>query len=158
MKLNSQLTTRLVLRNAFKEEDPQLTNDIQFLYNHCPTLFKRALARSDRNELDTQAQAAQDQDDFELEVLPSANETHRDPSIINRVPPKEIRGITHTVQGDAPMPLKAGQMSEFFLAELRLAYHKDYGKPDYWPTAFDKTTPIQYARKLAFNRPALAAG
>ncbi|KAI0470229.1 hypothetical protein F4859DRAFT_515755 [Xylaria cf. heliscus] len=136
-KINSQITLRLVLRNAFRHDDPGLTDDVQALYKHCPTLFKRALARSDQNELEQEAQAAQDQDDFELDIPVSANDSHQDPSIINKIPTKEMRVVTHTIQGDRSLPLRAGQMSESFLADLRIAYQNDYDKPDYWPSAYD---------------------
>lgn len=146
------------MRNAFRRDDPELTNDIQTLYKQCPTLFKRALARSDRNELEQEADAMLDQDEFELDVPPSANESHQDPSIINKIPSKEMANSTHFIQGDSPMPVRAEQLSEHFLQQLRSAYHRDYGKASYWPSYYEKKKMVQYARKVGFNRPPMSPG
>ena len=105
MKLNSQLAIRLVLRNAFLHDDPDLTNDMQELYKQCPNLFRRALARTDRNELE----ALEDQVEFRLDVFKSASETHHDPVMISKIPAKEVRNSIHCAQGDGPLPLQGRQ-------------------------------------------------
>ena len=52
MKVNFQETIRLVLRNAFKHDDPALTAEMLDLYQKCPNLFNKVLSRADRNELE----------------------------------------------------------------------------------------------------------
>ncbi|RYC61611.1 hypothetical protein CHU98_g4607 [Xylaria longipes] len=150
MKLNSQLTIRLLLRNAFNYDDPSLTADMQQLYRECPNLFRRALARTDRNELEI----LQEQGEFVLDVPPSANDTHFDPSVINKIPTREVRTLSHMAQGPeggGSLPLLAQNMSTHFIQLLRLAYATDYGFPEHHPSAWDPTAGIKWSRKLAFN-------
>lgn len=147
MKLNSQLTIRLLLRNAFLHDDPSLTSEMRQLYRDCPNLFRRTLARTDRNELE----ALQDQAEFELDVPPSADETHLEPSVINKIPSKEVRLHSHFAQGDGPLPHRAEDASPPFVQLLRAAYANDYGFPAHHPSAYEPSAPIKWSRKLAFN-------
>jgi hypothetical protein len=144
MKLNFQETIRMILRNAFLVTDPDLTAEIIALYQQCPHLFSRTLNRADRNELDFLLEDG----DFELDIAQSANETHLEPSVINRIPTAEVAGVEHPAN-DGRLPLRAGDMVSRFRGLIRSAYARDYAKPQDYPTVFGNK-PIQWCRKLAF--------
>ncbi|KAI2473598.1 hypothetical protein F4781DRAFT_379564 [Annulohypoxylon bovei var. microspora] len=146
-KLNTQLTLRLIFRNAFKYDDPDLTAELQDLYRKCPNLFRRILARSDKNELEV----LQEQDEFVLDVPPSANESHVNPCTINKIPTKEIIKRSHTAQGDGPLPVRARQASNDFIKLLRAAYCEDYNYEAHHPSAYELNALITWARKLSFD-------
>ncbi len=67
MKINFQETIRLVLRNAFKHDDPELTAEIMDLYRQCPSLFSKVLSRVDRDKLDSKQQAVVEQSEVDVD-------------------------------------------------------------------------------------------
>ncbi|KAI2628156.1 hypothetical protein GGS21DRAFT_492800 [Xylaria nigripes] len=148
MKLNSQLTIRLVLRNAFANEDPDLTTELQQLYKQCPNLYRRTLARTDRNEIEILQEHLSE---FVLDVPPSADDTHVEPIVINEIPTTEVKRSSHRVQGDGPLPIRASDISTAFIHSLRSAYATDYRFPVHHPSAYEPSAAIKWSRKLAFN-------
>ncbi|KAI1485633.1 hypothetical protein F5X96DRAFT_674446 [Biscogniauxia mediterranea] len=147
MKLNFQETVRLVLRNAFLHDDPELTQEMMELYHKCPSLFSKVLSRADRNELETLLEDT----DFELDVDQSANSTHVQPSAINRVPPADARKSHHVANEGERLPSRTNTSTQpLFRRLLRLAYEHDYGKPSQYPSAFENKT-IQWSRKFSFT-------
>ncbi|KAI1207273.1 uncharacterized protein F4807DRAFT_435103 [Annulohypoxylon truncatum] len=147
MKINTRLSLRFVLRNAFRDDDPGLTNEIQELYQKCPTLFKSSLSHTDRTELEDTLESV----DIELDVTTSVDDSHIDTCIINRIPTKEVRRITHPIYDNKPLPTRAANLPVPFTANLRLAYSRDYGYPAHHPTAWDPNAKVQWARKLGFT-------
>ena len=147
MKVNFQETMRLLLQNAFQHDDPELTAEMISLYQQCPTLFNKVLSRTDRNEMD----ALLENEDHEIEVNQSADDSHLMPSAINRIPTKSIV-VTHLVNGGNRIPTRSGDLdtTPTWRAHLRAAYEHDYDKPTEYPTLF-QSRPIQWSRKFGFT-------
>lgn len=143
-KLNTAKTIRLVLRNG-ASDDGELTQDLQELYREAPSLFRSVLSETDR------ARIADDDDEteFELAVDQSTNDTHIEPSVISRMPQKEVKAIRHTANEDMMLPVRAGSLSDTFQGLLRSAYEDDYGFPAGTPVVLGNA-PIQWSRKFAF--------
>lgn len=151
-KYNVEETLRLALRNAFREEDPDLTAKLSDLYLNCPSLFTKVLSRADQ-------QAVQDElldDDFVVDVTQSADDDHRDATAINAIPWTQVRNAPgHPINEGATLP---GQPTDTgrhaanpsFRRHTRLAYEKDYGKGPFYPSVFEKRK-IQWCRKFGFT-------
>ncbi|KAF7532596.1 hypothetical protein G7054_g7828 [Neopestalotiopsis clavispora] len=152
MKANFQETIRLVLRGAFKVEDPELTEQILDLRQECPSLFDKVLSRTDRDQLEAGAGTgvAGSQDDFEMELYSSANANHLKPSAINRIPGKEIARLKHAANDDHHLPLRPELATPGFRRRIRLAFEKEYGKPTEYPSLFENR-PIQWSRKFGYT-------
>ncbi|TRX98548.1 hypothetical protein FHL15_000622 [Xylaria flabelliformis] len=148
MKVNFQETVRLVLRNAFLHDDPVLTQEMLALYQACPSLFSKVLSRADRNELIEQLET---ETDYEVGVDQSANESHVNPSAINRIPPGEVTKVAHPANGGYRLPSRGNTgVDREFRRLLRLAYELDYCKRKLYPTVFQNKT-IQWSRKFGFT-------
>jgi len=156
LKLNTQTTLRLVLRNAFRHDDPGLTESMQLLYKRCPRLFSRALTGTDQNEV--QEQRPENRPDCLLSVPPSADGSHLDPKVMSKVCRSDLSKTHHVIQGLGPAPVSPKYMSHRFVMALRDAYVQDYGYPSHLPSAWNDNVPIEWAHKFAFNRPAMSAG
>ena len=149
MKLNFQETIRLVLQNAFKHDDADLTKEILELYQDCPTLFNKVLSCADQTELNT----SPTDEDYEIDSGQSANASHGSPSAINRIPATKVTSC-HAANAGQRLPLRSGQlkttMTPIFRQLLRLAYEKDYGKTYQYPSTFENRI-IQWSRKFGFT-------
>jgi len=156
LKLNTQTTLRFVLRNAFRHDDPGLTESMQLLYKRCPRLFSRALTGTDQDEV--QEQGLENRPDYLLSVPPSADGTHLDPKVISKVSRSDLSKTHHVIQELEPAPVSPKHMSLRFVKAMRGAYVKDYGYPSHLPSAWNDNGPIEWAHKLTFNRPAMPAG
>lgn len=143
-KLNVTKTARLVLRNV-TADDNNLTDDLVELYKEAPSLFSKVLSETDRAQLD-----GVDDDDFELDVSLSTNDSHLRASVINRMPAKEAKAMFHPANEQLTMPLRAGQITDTFRTLLRSAYEDDYGFAAGEPVALGNA-PIQWSRKFAFD-------
>lgn len=147
MKMNISETVRLGLRNAFKHDDPELTDVLQQLYAQCPVTLGGILSRSDKQELDD---ADADADQHEAVIEAAANDNHINPRVINRILPREMTAVTHAVNRGNRLPTKGNTDMEFsFKVLIREAYEKEYGKNPGWPSIFEDK-PLQYARKFGF--------
>lgn len=144
-KINTIKSIRLVLRNG-ASDDPELTADLQALYQEAPSLFRKVLSETDRARIDSQV----DDDEFELDVDQSTNATHIRPTVISRVGQREMQTQRHAANEDLSMPVRAGKISDTFRTLLRSAYEDDYGFPAGQPVVLGNA-PIQWSRKLAFN-------
>lgn len=147
MKFNVRETIRFVLRNAFKEQDPELTQTLTELYTQCPTLYDQVLSRQDRSTLSDELKL----DELSVEVEQSADAQHRHPSAINAIPYVQIRVGQHALNGGQRLPTYASDGETVFRQLIRLAYEKDYGKPRQYPALFQKDRRIQWSRKFSFT-------
>lgn len=107
-KLHVTKTARLVLRNA-TADDSDLTDDLVELYKEAPSLFSKVLSETGRAQWD-----GVDDDDFELDVSLSTNDSHLRPTVINRMPAKEVKATFHPANDRVSMPLRAGQITDTF--------------------------------------------
>ena len=110
-----QQTIRLILLNAFTVSEPEVTQQIQDLYNHCPTLFDSLLPRSEQTHF-------QDANDDEDSVAIQGSPNHLHPMAISRIQPKYCRNVLK-------LSIKAQDFDVTFKKCLRLAYELDYGLP-----------------------------
>jgi hypothetical protein len=85
MKENQQLTLRLLMNNAFRATDPELTAIVQSLSNVCPLLFQSLLSRSEMDSLNEQT----DEDEDEIDL--TADPLHSQPRAIGCIRPKHVR-------------------------------------------------------------------
>ncbi|KAI8171048.1 hypothetical protein KHU50_005759 [Colletotrichum sp. SAR 10_65] len=140
-KVNMQMTMRLLLRNAFFFDDAELTLQMSRLYKSCPTLFDSILPRTDRREM----ALPQEEMDFEMDVEGLvSDEDHQRPSAIGQV---SVRGVTHAINENKPLPTRPTTMEDTFTRRLRRAYTRDYGEPDIWVFS----GRLQYSNKFAFS-------
>jgi hypothetical protein len=140
MKINFQETLRFVLNNAFKNDDPELTQELGELYRECPTLFGKVLSRTDQDEKDL----AEDDETLELNqpLFPAA---------INRIASKDVSKDPHPANGGSPLPFRAAKEgTPTFRKLIRLAYEHDYDKERHYPSAFEDRL-IQYSAKFGFT-------
>lgn len=145
MKVNFQETIRLVLRNAFKHDDPELTAEMLDLYQRCPNLFSKILSRADRNGLE----ALQEAEEHEIDVDQSADATHLAPSAINRIPTGNVVA-THPANEGKRLPLRSTDATPTWRRLIRLAYEHDYGKARQFPSFFENRA-VQWSRKFGFT-------
>ncbi|KAK3896333.1 hypothetical protein C8A05DRAFT_20664, partial [Staphylotrichum tortipilum] len=147
MKTNFQETMRLVLRNAFKHDDPELTAQIMGLYQQCPNLFNKVLSRADRNELEAKQEAVVEES--EVDVDQSASATHMSPLAINRISTKQVTQA-HSANEGRRLPLRTTDTTSTWRHLIRSAYRHEYGKAPYFPSVFDNRA-IQWCRKFGFT-------
>lgn len=128
---NVQQIIRLILLNAYKTDLPELTADIQDLRQSCPALFNKTLSRADKRRLQTDLLNMGDEDQ-ELDIEDSADNNHKQPTMIGRINVANINNIEHAiVQWNRPkeeipsgfgnssrdvatLPLSASAMTEQF--------------------------------------------
>jgi len=80
----------------------------------------------------------------------SANDTHLQPSTINRIRTRDIARVIHPINENLKLPIRANSgASMTFHQQIRLAYERNYGKDKHYPSVFGNRF-LQWARKLAF--------
>jgi hypothetical protein len=142
-KVNMQMTTRLLLQNAFYHRDGDLTAQMNRLYGKCPTLFDSVLPRTDRRDM-----LGEDEFDNEMDVHFGADRDHRRPTVIGAIPPNVVKQSISLANGGRPLPRRDADMSVEFKQLLRRAYTEQYGMDEVYQ--FGKQ-PIQYSNKFAFT-------
>jgi hypothetical protein len=135
MKENERLTLRLLINNAFRATDPELTVLIQSLYNFCPLLFQNLLPKSEINSLNEQI----DEDHDEIDL--AADPLHSRPRAIGCILPKYVR---HQLG----FPVSQKEMDTAFSIDFTEVYKRDYGSPNV--LHFGKK-PLQWCKKLVFT-------
>lgn len=135
-------TIRLLLRNAFRHSDPELTDTLVDLYKQCPTLLDGILARTDKVELD----------DTEYDAISneSGDADHLNARVINQITARqELIGMVHPINCGNCMPTRGNTNFDVtFHDKLREVYINEYHKAPL--TIFDNK-PVQYARKFGFT-------
>lgn len=151
MKMNFQETCRFVLRNAFKDDDPELTEQMLELYRKCPSMFEKVLTRVEQDLVQRQELLIEE---FEVEINQSADADHVLPSAINAIPKAELdqKKHKHAVNDGKEIPRFPTHESaeSCFRNLIRLAYEKDYAKPTQYPPTFQRTK-LQWSRKFGFT-------
>ena len=135
-KENLQQTVRLILLNAFKMTDPELTAFFKDMKPLCPNFFSTLLPRSEQEALAIKAE----QDEDESELFLQSDQTHIRPSTIGRIKPSYA-------EEKLGLPLRPAQMQPAFRQQLREAYKNDYQKPNIFEFG---TSVLQWCRKLSF--------
>jgi hypothetical protein len=133
---NVQQTVRLVLMNAFKHSDHELTELMHSLFADCPSLFEALLPRSEQESL-----KQNDEADSMMRLPEDA--LHKRPAAIGRIQPKYCKEVLK-------LPMYDRQMSDQFKSGLRKAYADDYRLPNIYHFGH---TAIQWCKKLAFTDP-----
>jgi len=142
-KVNMQMTTRLLLRNAFYHRDGELTAQMNRLYGQCPTLFDSILPRTDRRDM-----LEEDELDNEMDVHFGADRDHRRPTVIGAIPPSTIKKTTHLANDGDYLPRRDTGMTDGFKRLLRRAYVDHYGMDEVYHFG---NRPIQYSNKFGFT-------
>ncbi|KAI8177285.1 hypothetical protein K4K51_005652 [Colletotrichum sp. SAR 10_75] len=87
----------------------------------------------------------QEEMDFKMDVEGLiSDEDHQQPSAIRQV---SVRGVTHTINKNKPLPTRPTTMEDTFTQHLRRAYTQDYREPDIWVFS----SRLQYSNKFAFS-------
>lgn len=142
-KVNLQMTTRLLLQNAFHHRDGNLTAQVNRLYGKCPTLFDSVLPRMDRRDM-----LGEDELDNEMDIHFGADRDHCRPTVIGAIPHNIVRKTISLANGGRPLPRRDADMSAEFKQRLRRAYVEQYGMDEVYQFG---RQPIQYSNKFAFT-------
>ena len=137
------LTVRLIIMNAYKQSDPELTDLIQRLYRSCPLLFESLMPRSEIEDLAAAAAAADvdEADEDEPSVELQADDSHLRPSAIGCLPARHVRQVLG-------FPLRSSQMIAAFKELLTRAYDVYYSSPAI--LHFGKVN-LQWVKKISFT-------
>lgn len=138
---NIQQTVRLLLRNAFKHSDPELTKLFQELYAECPALFDRILPRTEHSLAESLGidPANDGGEDGEVEIAKEEG-LHQNVAVIGRLPAKYCH--------ENRFPVREKDMDAAFARSLSMAYANDYDMPGI--EEFHNAT-LQWAKKMAWT-------
>ncbi|KAJ4199792.1 hypothetical protein NW759_016002 [Fusarium solani] len=137
MKVNVRQTTRFTLIGAFSSDDPVLTDNLQDLYQCCPSIFSSILTSADDTTGITR-------DEIIFDIHGSADEEHINPIVMGQLRAAQMRKIRYPVSTDMPgdryfalyveLPVLSRDMSSAFKSLLRDACDCDYhlGKLYVW--------------------------
>lgn len=127
-----QQTARLILLEAYRSSEPELTATFKDLYDTCPTLFESLLPRSEQLELE----------DEESKTLRSILEDthHVKPTAISRLKPTYCRD-------ELGLPIRSSTLTAEFKHYLQQAYADDYNLPNIVHLG---NKALVWCKKLAF--------
>ena len=74
-------SVRLLLMDAFKEDEPTITEVVKELYRNCPTLFQVLITRSEQTSLLAEQGSEEEEDTMTLQ----SDKDHRDVTAIGRL-------------------------------------------------------------------------
>lgn len=138
---NVQQTVRLILANAFRRTDRELTELFYELYTECPSIFDPVLPLSERLGLEAVLTEDYYTGDDESELRLDSDDTHIHPAALGRIAPGYAGDVMK-------LPLRSRGMSDSFRRLLRASYHTDYSMPNIFE--FGKVA-IQWSKKFAFD-------
>lgn len=123
----------MLLLDAFRDTEPELSQQIQDLYAKCPALFSQILPRSEQTI-----------DDIDNEAVPLKDDKgHRTPTALLKL---QVKYCRNTLK----LPTRPSQMNTEFYRALQIAYDRDYGMKNIIHMGRD---PIQWWKKFSFYDP-----
>jgi hypothetical protein len=131
---------RLVLMNAFQDEEPVITKLLKDLYRKCPTLFESVLPRSEQEDL--RHSLLEDEEEDSITAI-QPDSLHRSPTATGCLQAIYCRNVLQ-------LPTRASDtklMTPEFKSQLRAALGKEYSLPHIINFG---THAIQWCKKSGF--------
>ena len=132
---------RLILMDAFADDEPEITSMVKLQYRKCPKLFDTLLTRSEQQSLHSKEALDEEEDDYE-ELALQSDDAHRHTTVTGCL-------ASHYIKNNLKLPVRSTDplMTPHFRAMLRRAFETDYGMANVFHFG---TTRMRWCKKVSF--------